>query len=229
MSAHLCDHEHMMQMTAAWSWGLPLSIFTASLLGSLHCAGMCTGLMSAMTSGARARWTFHSGRAVSYVGLGAIAGGLGAGVPRLPAGFGFAAVFLYSVALVVLGLKAFNSVHLAWPAPVARRFSAFYARVVKPGSRGVLVPFAGGFFLPLLPCGWLYAFILGAASTGSAVRGAISLAAFFAGTLPALEMSSSLFTGVLRAWLQPVARRVPWLPGTILVSAGFFSLFLKFF
>jgi len=220
----------MTHLAKAWSWGLPLSIFSASVLGSLHCAGMCTGLIAAMTSGMRARWFFHAGRAVSYIGLGAIAGSLGAGMPELPPPIATAALILFTSALLFLGLKAFNSIHFAWPEPLGRRFTAFYSRVVKPGSAGFLVPFLGGLFLPLLPCGWLYAFVLGAASTGSAAYGAISMGVFFLGTLPALEASASVLTsGVFRVVLRPLNQRLPWLPGLILVAAGFLSVFFKFF
>ncbi len=232
--APLCDHEQMAQIAHTWKWGLPLSIFGASILGSLHCAGMCTGLIAAMTSGVRARWVFHAGRGVSYIGLGALAGALGAEMPKLPPQLATAALILFASALLVVGLRAFNSLHLAWPEPIGRRFTAFYSRVVKPGSSGVVVPFLGGLFLPLLPCGWLYAFVLGAASTGSAGYGAISMAAFFLGTLPALEAGASLLTGgilggVFGRVLRPLNQRLPWLPGLILIAAGFLSLFLKFF
>lgn len=212
---------------------MPLSIFSASLLGSLHCAGMCTGLLSGMTSGTRARAFFHVGRGFSYIGLGALAGafgsrifsaGPGKGQGSLPASAELFAVTLFVVALLIVGLKAFDSVHLAWPAPIARRLTAFYAAVVKPGSTGVVVPFLGGALLPLLPCGWLYAFVLGAASTGSWERGAASMGAFFLGTIPALEFSATIF----RRILKPVSGRLSWLPGLIMVAAGIFTLVLKF-
>jgi sulfite exporter TauE/SafE len=191
---------------------------------------MCTGLIAAMTSGVRARWFFHGGRAVSYTSLGALAGMLGAQMPKLPIPLATASLILFSSALLVLGLKAFNTIHLAWPEPLGRRFTAFYARVVKPGSKGFWVPFLGGLFLPLLPCGWLYAFVLGAASTGSVVYGAVSMGVFFLGTLPALEAGASMLTGgVITGVLRPLTGRLPWLPGLILVAAGFLSLFLKFF
>jgi len=228
LSVPLCDHHHIERAAEVWSWGLPLSIFGASLLGSLHCAGMCTGLLASLTSGARARASFHVGRGASYTGLGALAGAFGAklfpGKTGLPAPFESVALLLFIAALLVLGLQSLGSVHLAWPAPIARRVTAFYAKVVKPGSTGLGVPFFGGLLLPLLPCGWLYAFVLGAASTGSATRGAVSLFAFYLGTIPALEFSASLF----QRMLGPVARRVPRLPGLILIAAGVFSLLLKF-
>lgn len=228
MSVPLCDHHHVAAAASVWNWGLPLSIFGASLLGSLHCAGMCTGLVASLTSGPRSRATFHIGRGVAYTGLGAIAGVFGGqvfpGGVGLPPALETAALVVFVAALLLLGLKSFQSVHFAWPAPIARRVTAFYAKVVKPGSHGIAVPFFGGLLLPLLPCGWLYAFVLGAASTGSAARGAVSLFAFYLGTIPALEFSTTVF----RRMLGPVARRVPQLPGLILIAAGVFSLLLKF-
>jgi sulfite exporter TauE/SafE len=43
-----------------------------------------------------------------------------------------------------------------------------------------------GLLLSALPCGLLYAALAGAAATGSALAGAIAMAAFVAGTTPAL-------------------------------------------
>src|SRR5690606_10362020 len=43
-----------------------------------------------------------------------------------------------------------------------------------------------GLLSALLPCGWLYAFVLGAAATGSALAGALVLLTFWSGTVPIL-------------------------------------------
>ncbi|MDX2194172.1 MAG: sulfite exporter TauE/SafE family protein, partial [Gemmatimonadales bacterium] len=69
-------------------------------------------------------------------------------------------------------------------APLAARASALVrrARALPPVPRGALLGLATG----LLPCGWLYAFVLTAAGTGAALDGALVMALFWLGGLPAL-------------------------------------------
>jgi sulfite exporter TauE/SafE len=62
----------------------PLSIVAASVLGSLHCVGMCGGLVSfyaADDAGSPSRAAphalYHSMRLVAYAALGAAAVGVG--------------------------------------------------------------------------------------------------------------------------------------------------------
>ena len=43
---------------------------------------------------------------------------------------------------------------------------------------------ATGLFTALLPCGWLYVFVVAAAAAGSPVKSAALMAVFWAGTLP---------------------------------------------
>jgi len=45
-----------------------------------------------------------------------------------------------------------------------------------------------GLLTTFLPCGWLYAFVITAAGTGSALYGALAMAAFWIGTVPALAI-----------------------------------------
>jgi sulfite exporter TauE/SafE len=72
----------------------------------------------------------------------------------------------------------------------------------------------------LLPCGWLYAFVVLAAGTGSAARGALLLAAFWSGTLPALL---GLGLGVQR-WTQRWRAQLPRLSALLLLSLGAYNL-----
>ena len=67
-----------------------LGIFLASLAGSPHCAAMCGPFLAFAAAGtdpSASRWhiagSYHVGRLVAYVTLGAIAGTLGAGVEQL--------------------------------------------------------------------------------------------------------------------------------------------------
>ena len=69
---------------------LALGVLTASLLGSMHCAGMCGGFVCFYATGADGRAggtgshvAYNVGRLVSYLVLGLLAGVLGQGLDRV--------------------------------------------------------------------------------------------------------------------------------------------------
>ena len=72
------------------------------------------------------------------------------------------------------------------------RLPAVVTRLNMAGHRaaGALPPTARagaiGLLTTLLPCGWLYAFVMTAAGTGHPVSGALVMAVFWLGTLPML-------------------------------------------
>jgi sulfite exporter TauE/SafE len=62
-----------------------------------------------------------------------------------------------------------------------------------------------GLLTACLPCGWLYAFVVAAAGTGSPLGGAGLMAVFWLGTLPVMV---GLGVGV-RALARPLGRLLP--------------------
>lgn len=209
--------------------GMVLSAFGAALLGSAHCAAMCGAMACASADVSaepgerfRASATYHAARMVAYVLLGALAGAAGAGVDATVSMRGVIrpAALVGGVLLVVWGvMRALTSVGVRVP----RVGAAQYARsLVSPLLRGVANrrPVARaallGIVAPLLPCGWLYAFVASAASTGSAVDGALVMAAFWAGTVPAL---AAVTLGLHRA-LGPARRFLPFATAMALIAVG---------
>src|SRR5690606_1360759 len=74
-----------------------------------------------------------------------------------------------------------------------------------------------------LPCGFLYGFGVWAAGTGSAARGALLLAAFWLGTVPAL-----LGVGLaVRVLSSPLRRHVPTLTALALLAVGLWTLLAR--
>ncbi|MFC7691201.1 sulfite exporter TauE/SafE family protein [Paeniroseomonas aquatica] len=98
----------------------------------------------------------------------------------------------------------------AWRLPrgiIARRAGPLLQRP-GPGRSFLL-----GLLLSALPCGLLYGALAGAAGSGSALAGALSMAAFVAGTLPAL-IGLALLGRLFRRQAEPLLRRIaPWLQG----------------
>ena len=171
------------------------AVFMASLVGSLHCVGMCGGLV-AFVAGAENRGgvhaTYHLSRAATYTLLGVIAGAVGAAVDFSGSalGLGRTAVVLAGLTMVAFGLLAMaRNFGVRLPATrmprlmsngLARghRFAAGRGPIYRAGLVGSLTA--------ALPCGWLYAFVLTAATTSHPVSGGMVMLAFWLGTVPVL-------------------------------------------
>lgn len=219
-------------MTLELSQLLPLlgAVLVASVLGSVHCAGMCGGLVLFAVGADPAKTprriplhvAYHAGRGIAYTFLGLMAGSIGAAVEfsGRQAGFqqtgamlaGGAMIAFGGIALLrVVGLRAGNlPLPKRWTQLVERGHRAAFAMPATPRAWVV------GLLTPLLPCGWLYAFALAAAGTGSAVFGALVLAAFWIGTLPLMV---PLGAG-LQFLTGPLRRRVPAITAVIVVVLG---------
>ena len=212
-------------------FALAAAVFVASLLGSVHCAGMC-GAFVCFYAGADARasgWghlAYNGGRLVSYLLLGAIAGTLGAGVEQVGAGAGVsrAAGTLAGVLMIAWGLitlLTIRGVRIATPGPIVgvQRWMAARLRDVRelpPTGRAVTV----GLLTTLMPCGWLYAFVITAAGTGSMIGAMLLMTVFWAGTLP---MMLAIGAGV-RTIAGPLRERLPVISALVIVAVGVFSL-----
>jgi len=175
-----------------------LAALLIGLAGGVHCAGMCGGIVAALSFGRGGPnmpvgflLAYNAGRIASYTVAGAIAGLAGhSGLAlRGPAGlhqvlFGFA-----SVALLLSGL------YLSGYAPFLRRAEAVGAilwRRIEPWSRP-LIPVTNvqralglGALWGWLPCGMVYGSLLLAVGAGSVGGGALTMAAFGLGTVPNL-------------------------------------------
>lgn len=222
------------------------SVVAASVLGSLHCVGMCGGLIGFYASGATGQrqrpWlshgAYHLTRLLAYSALGASAGQLGAALDLAGSGVG-----LGHLGALLAGAVMVIWAALRWPraaqtarliplrraAPAAphlwRRLEARLVALVRrarqqpPLARAALL----GLSSALLPCGWLYAFAVLAAGTGSAGRGALLLAAFWSGTLPALL---GLGLGVQRL-TQRWRAQVPRLSALLMLALGAYTVFQR--
>ena len=186
----------------AWMAGVAL----ASLLGSMHCSAMC-GPIAIWATSATAKggcgssvgshgglWhaaaAYHFGRLATYASLGAIAGLLGGVLDRGGSLVGFqqSAAWLAGGTMILVGLSQLLPVHRthAMFAIPHTRLGQFLARgrvAVARLPRGLRAAAIGG-MTGLLPCGWLYLFVLIAAGGGSIASGLATMTAFWVGTLP---------------------------------------------
>lgn len=211
------------------------TVTVASLLGSLHCAVMCGPLISACqgAGGQRAKVdaAYHLARGSSYVVLGGAAGFVGAavdwagraaGLVRAGAVVSGLLVVLVGVFWMVPGLsdRVLRFTRPLWRSSrvegwLARRALA-HGLVQLKRQRTTVRAGLLGLLTPALPCGYLYAFVLSAAGTGSALGGVLLMFAFWLGTLPALVLLGEAVSRLSRSlW-----RRLPIVTGLLFVTIG---------
>jgi uncharacterized protein len=213
------------------AWLVPL--VTAGIFGSAHCIGMCGGLIAVASDGAstgrerlRVQLGYQSARLASYVALGVAAGWLGRALDLAgqAAGLGKTAAVVAGATMTLGGLWAMleaGGARLSLRLPQARlpRFVASSLASVRrrpPLVRAALLGGASAF----LPCGFLYAFALAAAGTGSPLSGGLVMAALWLGNLPALLGFGLVVAGALAG----VRRHVPLLSATAVFALGMFTL-----
>lgn len=213
---------------------LVVGVFLASLLGSLHCAGMCGAFLAiAVTSPGAGRprqfplqAAYHGGRLVTYTLLGVAGGAAGrlldltstlAGIRPIAAALAGATLIAFGL-YSLLRIYGYAPAHLPVPPILHRLLRAGHSRAMNrpPVVRAALI----GLLTTLLPCGWLYAFVITAAGTASPLYGGLTMIVFWLGTLPmmvALGATLRGFTGVL-------GRRMPVITCLALMAIGLFTL-----
>jgi sulfite exporter TauE/SafE len=221
----------------------PLPLFLVGLLGSVHCAAMCGGIVGALSLSSRPPASsafpvrvatvrpappavdvlaYNAGRIGSYAVAGMLAGAVGqaagllAGLPALQHG----AYWLANLMLAALGLYLMG----AWRGlarleqagqVVWRRVQPLLRRLGPPAGPGRML--AAGVLWGWLPCGMVYSALVTAMLSGSAIDGGLAMAAFGLGTLPML-LALGLLGVRVRGWLR--VRTVRIAGGALVLGFG---------
>ncbi len=211
-----------------------LSALTAGLLGSLHCAGMCGGIATALGMGLKessasgkplvAALFYQLGRISSYVVAGLIAGSVGDILTqsdslkfvtmylRL-----FSAVFMIGLGLYLAGWFPVFSMIEKVGSPIWKKISPVSKHFlpVKYSHQA----YALGFLWGWIPCGLTYSILLWSIASGGAIEGGLLMLAFGLGTLPAM-MPITLGAGKVHRLVKQVAVRI--VAGVLIVVAGLY-------
>jgi sulfite exporter TauE/SafE/plastocyanin domain-containing protein/copper chaperone CopZ len=172
-------------------------LFVVGVITSIHCVGMCGGIMLSQSIGKESKNKFeaikpallyNAGRVIAYTLLGGIVGAIGSVFAlSLTAKAGlqlFAGVFMIMMGFNMAGFKAFRKFQIKLPNAACRAMS-------KPRA-----PFFVGLFNGLMPCGPLQTMQIFALGTGSAAAGALSMFMFSIGTVP-LMLTFGALSGLL--------------------------------
>ncbi len=221
----------------------PLTLTSAFLLGlfsTVHCIGMCGGIIGALSLSLPMEirnhkprllvfvTTYNIGRITSYTIAGLVAGALGS---SMQAGTGLeqghAILRTISIAMMVA-----IGIYLAGWFPqlaVVEKAGVPVWKKLEPIGRKLLpvasLPkaLAYGLIWGWLPCGLVYFVLIWTLTSGAAVTGALTMLAFGLGTLPTL-----LTAGFMTSWMTRFARskRARQVIGLLIVAMAIGSLFI---
>jgi len=207
-------------------------VFVVGLLGSVHCAGMCGGIVGALSLApprvrpgapvialhavdarpAARTLAYNAGRIASYATAGALAGGLAGGAARwsaLPllqeAAYVAANLMLVALGLYLMDLWRGVARIEAGGRRLWQHVFPLLGRVGPPDTAGRM--FVAGALWGWLPCAMVYSVLVTAMLSGSGGQGAAVMLAFGLGTLP-MTMALGLAGARLRGWLQKSAVRL---------------------
>jgi len=204
--------------------------FLVGFLGSLHCVGMCGGLVTTLAMSQKRTWwtgliSYQMGRILTYTFLGLLAGMMGMVITQVT---WFADVqrglTLFAGSLMIL----FGFTLAGWlPDPLVKIMSQL-SRVVglskwiyaATNSRMPMSWFMVGLFNGLLPCGLVYAGLALSLTSGSIGLSAAMMLAFGLGTVPAM-----MFVPVVLKSASPKARGwVLKIAAILLILMGAFTM-----
>ena len=174
-----------------------VSALLLGFLGSFHCVAMCGPIALALSGGIQDKWKYLMGRGIynfgritTYSILGFFAGLVGH--TFLIAGFQksitIAIGILMVISVLVLHWQPSFVSRASFLTTTNRFIKNIFSRVVhSQSSLGLLI---AGIANGILPCGFVYIAMAGAATTQHASDGALYMLFFGLGTVPAMMMVS---------------------------------------
>ena len=194
-------------MTSKLSGATYFVLFAIGALTSIHCVGMCGGIMlsqsinkdsSSKFDSIKPAILYNAGRVLAYTIIGGIVGALGSVLslsPSVKAGLQiFAGLFMIIMGLNMSGYSLFRkfNIKLPWSSCSIKK---------KPKT-----PFLVGVLNGLMPCGPLQTMQLYALGTGSAYKGALSMLIFSLGTVPLMLTFGALSGLISKGYTKALLR-----------------------
>lgn len=192
-------------------------LFIAGLFTSIHCVGMCGGIMLSQTVGKEGSskleaiipsLLYNAGRIISYTILGGVIGAVGSvfslsfkskAAVQIAAG-----IFMIIMGLNISGFSIFRKFQISMPKS--------FCHIKNKSSSPFIVGLLNGF----MPCGPLQTMQIFALGTGSPVKGALSMLVFSLGTAPLMLLFGAL-SGVLS---KGYTKKILKLSGVMIIVLG---------
>lgn len=203
------------------------------LTGSLHCTGMCGGLVTALTRSKKGILSYHIGRLLGYLSLGLIVPLLGfetLGIKDNKYLSLFAAGTL-GLTFIFIGLKGIFKwkVNFSFHNKLEKLNQNIWRGLFKRFSSSDLIrSFFGGSASVLLPCGLLWTIIILALTATSPFTSLLFITSFWLGTTPALSFAPGLIQKVFLPLQRKLPKTIPLffiLIGLITISTRVYAIF----
>jgi len=210
-----------------------IAAFVTGLLGSVHCIGMCGGIISSLSMGITPQksqplhyiFLYNIGRLSSYAIAGLIAANIGSASSDL---FNQDAqqigTWLSGLFMILLGLYIADWWRLL---NILESMGSHVWKHIQPlGNK--LLPVRTSFHALMLgalwgwlPCGMVYAMLVFALSSQNSLDGALIMLSFGLGTLPTLLLLGTAASKMKRFIRQPFVRQ---LAGSLILLFGIYNL-----
>lgn len=199
----------------------------SSLVGSLHCVGMCSPFamlaMGNTPQGASSRERairlslYHVGRLTTYLMMGVVLALLSSTIHSFVGDRMATRTIGLCVGVVMIAMgvsRLFASIfsqhasvsHATWLTQWTSRVIALRKSAARISPS--FASYVWGVFSTWLPCGWLYLFVLAAAAAPTTSMIILTMIAFWIGTLPLLSVAAWSWGSIGPKWqvrLQPLA------------------------
>lgn len=167
---------------------------------------------------------YNTGRLLTYLILGALAGFIGSqmDLAAVQAGITPVSALLMGGLLVLWGILLLLRGGVRTRSILHGKTAQALGRVIKviSTSRSWSAAFLIGLLSTLLPCGWLYSFVLLAAASGSALGGVLVMAAFWLGTIPVMALIGRTIHAISNKW----GTQLPYVTAVLMIIAGIFAM-----
>jgi sulfite exporter TauE/SafE len=209
---------------------IPWVTFLIAIGGSVHCVGMCGGLVVAFTSNKTTRISYQLGRLLGYLFIGGTVSLIGNVIREY---FQSTEVILATATfmgllLIYWGIKILlkQKANLQPPEFLNKISKILYRltlkikiknEAIKTGLIGLLSIF--------LPCGFLYGVVFVIAAFNDPILGMISMLSFWLGTLPATALAPTIIIKIL----DPIKRKAPILSSLSLISIGVITISFRYY
>lgn len=173
------------------------TVFIIGIIASLStCMAVVGGLVLSMSATfakegdkIKPQLMFHGGRIVSFFILGGIIGAVGSAF-TLSASLTFILSLIIGIVMLILGINLLDTFHFAKKLqPSMPKFIAKHAHGISKFNHN-LTPILVGIATFFLPCGFTQSMQLYTLTTGSFLKGGLTMLSFALGTLPVLALIS---------------------------------------
>lgn len=215
--------DHLFSLLGDVKNFIPWVSFLAGLGGSLHCVGMCGGLVTATCERSHDVMRYQVGRLIGYLALGAFAGILGSFLhwKTLPAYASVIPALMIGGLFIFWGIQNLRGKKAELPVP--KFFSKIYTKLwmmFVQKNKNFTKAFFTGLISIMLPCGLLYGVVLGTVALQHTTLALTSMFFFWLGTVPSMVVAP----GIIQKFLKPLKSKLPKTYAISLLTIGIMTI-----